>query len=209
MDKERRIQTPHLPTRGWLVSHALIWLITGGVMISDNEARVSNLPKPPTPIVGPLTLEFYTSPLTPALELTPTPTVTATGSISRLASVSQIDPLIYLLKQSHNKKEFTVADTMKALQQASLPVSCTIDYEAGGGRLEYGFQPYDPYILDGPDIDHAFNYGIGQLNIKGKLVEFFKNFKNPFNPYEVVAYMNWAFANGQAFHWGPVVLGYC
>ncbi len=167
----------------------------------------------PTPIMGSIQPDWYPPAPKPAPELIPTPT----PSISRLASVA-INPLekrtytdyISLLKQLHNIREFSVEDGYKAAEQASLQVKCTIKYEAGGGRLDHGYPPYDPYILDGPDVENAFNYGIGQLAIDGKLPEFFRlGYTNPFNPYQVVAYMNDAFVRQQTWAWSPMNQGLC
>lgn len=209
MNKERRIQTPHLPSGGWRVSHALILLITLGVIISDHETKTSDLLKPPTPITDFDTLaERYQLIKNPTATATPIPP-TAPDQRIRLATAAMLTTpeqspesnLRQLLESLQKSREFKIEDSIKALKEATPEVQCTIFYEAG--RDTKYFKAYDPYTIA------SDNYGIGQLNINGKLVEFFRYFKNPFNPYEVVAYMNRAFANGQMYHWGPVVLGLC
>lgn len=154
--------------------------------------------------------------LTPTLSPTPTPEPTSVSTRKLLASTTEAIPsaqltkgdLIQMLKVLHSKIEFTVEDDLKAVEQASPEVACTIYYEAG--RKTKYFEAYDPYVLDGPDIESSFNYGIGQLAPGGKLPEFYRlGYNNPFDPYQVVDYMNDAFARQQQWHWGPVELKLC
>lgn len=196
----------------------LLLVSTTLVGSANSEVLATNgILKKPAPVVTPDSLPERYREIVPTPAPTPTPELSSNPTRRLLTSAKEVTPiekpvesdLKNLLEQLHRQKEFTVADSLRALKQATPQVRCTVFYEAGGGKMEYGFNPYDPYILDGPDVEGALNFGIGQLAPKGKLPEFFKSFKNPFNPYEVVSYMNRAFANGQMFHWGPVALGLC
>lgn len=228
MNKERRTQTTHLPSGGWRVSHALILLITLGVIIADHEAKASDQSNLPTPVTAtsssqklrqliPESGYLKASPILDTIHNQPIPDATPISKKTTLSSIiietrppeqSTDSDLIYRLEQLYNRQEFTVSDGLKAVEQASPQVACTISYEAN--KTKY-FEAYDPYILDGPDLRHAFNIGIGQFAIKdGKLPEFFSlGYDNPFNPYQVVAYMNDALARKQGWAWSPINQGLC
>ena len=101
------------------------------------------------------------------------------------------------------KRVYTPEDTLIALRNASPLVRCAVYYEVGLGSIKY--PPWDPNA-----VSYAGSIGPGQLHPKGKLVEFYRlGYDNPYNPYQVIPYMEYAFQRGQQFHWDPVRFGMC
>jgi hypothetical protein len=91
---------------------------------------------------------------------------------------------------------FTMDDTLAALEGADPFIVCVV-------RLETD-PDWDPY-----SVGAEGELGAAQLHPRGKLPEFLSGdwtplppeFRDPFNPYQAVAYLEWAVARGDAHHW--------
>lgn len=112
-------------------------------------------------------------------------------SSTRLSSAKQLEA---------PKKHFTAWDTLKALENASPLVKCAVTVEVGGTN-----PPYDPNA-----IGKAGELGPGQLHPKGKLPAFYNaGYNDPFNPYQVIPFMEEQFVLGDAKHWAGPRNGEC
>ena len=213
MDKEAKLR---------FAKHLGLLLLTTTALVGHANGEVSaanGILKNSTPVVIPDSLPERYHELTPTPTLTPTiiPTPESTPNpIRRLLASATKTPVeqftrtdwIKMLEELHSKQEFTVADSLTAVEQASPQVACTKFYEAG--RDTKYFKAYDPYVLDGPNIEEAKYFGLGQFAIDGKMSEFFRlGHTDLFDPYQVVAYMNDAFARAQQWAWGPMNKGLC
>ena|SRR3990167_620969 len=96
------------------------------------------------------------------------------------------------------QEPWTPQDVHLAISLASRRAACIVRYEVGGVG-------YDPYA-----VGMSGELGPVQLHPRGKLPEFYaRGYTDPFNPYQALVYLDDALAQGQAYHWSPVVLGLC
>ena len=96
------------------------------------------------------------------------------------------------------RSRYTAADVHTALRTASPRTACIVRHEVGG----WG---YDPYA-----VGSQGERGPAQLSPRGLLPDFYRRgYTDPFNPYQAIAYLEWALAAGLARNWSPVLLGRC
>lgn len=91
--------------------------------------------------------------------------------------------------------QYTVDDGYAAMEGRSARARCIVHYESR----------FDPNA-----VGQAGEVGLAQLHPYGKLPEFYAlGYSDPWNPYQQAEYLEWALAQGQAFHWSPVLRGLC
>lgn len=133
------------------------------------------------------------------------------ASLAEPPTVSQVHVLGDHVREAAPRR-WTADDVLQRIASASAQVQCIVGYEVGRGVTRDGlvYEPYDPYMPGG-----FGEIGPGQLASFGLLDEFHRWARargwgpDPYDPHQIVAFMEVKLAEGEAAKWAPVALGHC